>query len=149
MQRNGEYIKCLVCDTEIYVIPARKLMGRGKYCSKRCMGHGFAGRTGELSPSFKGETHTFITKNGRTPDYKYRYVRSQRRKAFAPEHIVIAEDMLGRRLKKGECVHHMDCDPLNNEKNNLVICTSGFHSKLHWAMSELYANQHFGGKGIA
>lgn len=47
------------------------------------------------------------------------------------EHCVIAESVLGRKLKKGECVHHVDGNGLNNSNSNLMICTTGYHSWLH------------------
>lgn len=47
------------------------------------------------------------------------------------EHVVIAEGVLGRRLRKGEVVHHIDQNGLNNEPSNLLICTAGYHTQLH------------------
>ena len=57
------------------------------------------------------------------------------------EHIVIAETVLGRPLKYygaghplNEVVHHIDGDKQNNCKNNLMICTHGYHVSLHMRM---------------
>jgi hypothetical protein len=62
------------------------------------------------------------------------------------EHIVIAEETLGRRLKRGECVHHLDGDKSNNRRSNLLICTNSYHRWLHERMSLLYAREHFGAR---
>src|SRR5690606_25093347 len=35
------------------------------------------------------------------------------------EHRTIYENHHGRKLNKGECIHHIDCDPYNNEIHNL------------------------------
>lgn len=37
------------------------------------------------------------------------------------EHIVVAEKILGRELKNGECVHHIDGNRKNNCEDNLMI----------------------------
>lgn len=47
------------------------------------------------------------------------------------EHCVVAETILGRKLKKGECVHHIDGNGINNANSNLMICTTSYHSWLH------------------
>lgn len=60
------------------------------------------------------------------------------------EHIIIAEQTLGRRLKRGECVHHIDGDKTNNARSNLLICTNSYHRWLHERMALLYAKEHFG-----
>jgi hypothetical protein len=59
------------------------------------------------------------------------------------EHILIAERVLGRRLKKNEVVHHINGDKTDNAHDNLLICTNGYHRWLHHRMSELYQREHF------
>jgi len=46
-------------------------------------------------------------------------------------HVVTMEAAIGRRLRKGECVHHIDGDKLNNELSNLQLMTIADHAKLH------------------
>ncbi|WP_243259146.1 HNH endonuclease signature motif containing protein [Clostridium sp. 'deep sea'] len=50
------------------------------------------------------------------------------------EHRVVAEKKLGRKLRKGEVVHHIDGDKLNNSPDNLMVFSSqeehaAWHSK--------------------
>lgn len=48
------------------------------------------------------------------------------------EHILIAEQKLGRELKDGECVHHIDENKRNNDPNNLMIFDSvSSHTSFH------------------
>lgn len=63
---------------------------------------------------------------------------------FLAEHVMVAEKALGRRLKKGELVHHIDGDGQNNQNSNLLICSTGYHTRLHGRMSYLYQRERFG-----
>ena len=54
------------------------------------------------------------------------------------EHRLIVERILGRRLRREQCVHHADGDGTNNAKSNLVVCPSTeYHHLLHRRMKSL------------
>lgn len=47
-------------------------------------------------------------------------------------HILVAEEKLGRKLKKGEVVHHVDENKLNNDPDNLIVFkTNADHAAYH------------------
>jgi len=46
-------------------------------------------------------------------------------------HRIVAEEKLGRKLKEGEIVHHLDRDKHNNKPENLLVTTASEHMKIH------------------
>lgn len=48
------------------------------------------------------------------------------------EHRVVAEQMLGRPLKRNEIVHHIDGNKHNNDPSNLQVMTQSEHIREHW-----------------
>ena len=53
------------------------------------------------------------------------------------EHRVVAEKMLGRKLRKGEIVHHKDHNKHNNSPENLEVMTQSDHVKAHMVRGKL------------
>ncbi len=48
------------------------------------------------------------------------------------EHVLIAEQAIGKHLPKGACVHHVDGNPHNNTHSNLIVCpTHAYHMLIH------------------
>lgn len=67
--------------------------------------------------------------------YKYVY-KPEHHRAFSNgvvyEHILVAEEKLGRKLNNFETVHHLDENKLNNNPDNLIVFrTSGDHTAFH------------------
>lgn len=46
-------------------------------------------------------------------------------------HVVAMEKTIGRRLRHGECVHHIDGNRANNDIHNLALVTTAGHARLH------------------
>ena len=46
-------------------------------------------------------------------------------------HRYIMEKAIGRKLKKGEVVHHIDGNTLNNNLSNLALMSNGQHTTFH------------------
>ena len=48
------------------------------------------------------------------------------------EHVAVVEAVLGRKIKQGEIVHHIDGNRSNNVNNNLMVCPSQeYHMLIH------------------
>lgn len=47
------------------------------------------------------------------------------------EHRFVAEDIVGRKLKADEIVHHIDGNKRNNSPDNLQIMTRAEHARVH------------------
>lgn len=56
--------------------------------------------------------------------------------AGKPLHKVVAEWALGRSLRPGEVVHHVDRNKLNNAPDNLAVMSSSEHARLHISAGE-------------
>ena len=59
------------------------------------------------------------------------YKMSYRNGKTDREHRFIAEDMIGRKLKTNEVVHHKDGNKRNNSPENLIVVTRSEHAKIH------------------
>jgi hypothetical protein len=133
LSRNGAFIRkknkyqstyhyhdsCMVCDEPFLGAESHKC------CSKKCAS------TGINSGTYAGE---------RTYKRGYSWLLAGER-GRVREHVLIAERILGRRLEKGECVHHINMNKLDNSNINLIICNRSYHRWLHHRMSQAWAEQ--------
>lgn len=73
--------------------------------------------------------------DGRTKrkcDSLYRYTGQREDGKMIPLHVLIVEEVLGRRLPSKAVIHHFDGNGHNNANNNLIVCPStDYHSLLH------------------
>lgn len=128
------FVKCSVCYKEFNIPPQRikRLNGNEIACSRKCMG---VLKTGKSNARYTGQKR--IYSNG----YVFVPTGIPYKKSIR-EHILIAEERLGRKLKRGEVVHHIDCDKSNNRFGNLLICTQSYHAFLHQKMAQKWAEEH-------
>lgn len=136
-------VTCDLCSAPMYRRPSTLALNKGKYCSTACRNkvHPHTGKRtvpdsmrGENNPSWKGGSYI-------EPEKGYRLIRipnhhRARANGYVLEHIVVAERILGRRLKPNEEVHHRDHDRANNEPDNLRIYDSHLE---HWTVEHLTA----------
>lgn len=104
---------CLDCGRSFVPhLSARK----GIYCSLICRQRGIskatASRRGDTL-RHTGECKTYVKRNGRH------------------EHRVVAEQKLGRPLRVGEIVHHLNGNVRDNRPGNLEVMTQSQHINLH------------------
>lgn len=81
---------------------------------------------GKKPPNYKGR----VTTLSGSRKIKYWYVYDNEGNKVR-EHRLIMENLIGRKLKDNEVVHHIDGDGLNNNLDNLMLTTISNHRKLH------------------
>lgn len=134
---------CETCSASFQRLQCQiKRPGQGRFCSCECMhewrrngsnvkckwcGSKFYRRYGEQGDS----AHQFCSRNCYS-DWRLEnatgYVKIGKRHG----HRVVAEAVLGRRLRKGEVVHHIDHDKTNNHPSNLAVMPSdSVHARCH------------------
>lgn len=52
-------------------------------------------------------------------------------KGYVFEHVLVAENFLGRKLRRDEEVHHLNFNRADNRPSNLLVLPGTQHSKLH------------------
>lgn len=119
----------LICDNckgkyNVYpsVVKWNKIRGRkNKFCSNKCRNTFFIGEK------------SYLWKGGRylAPSGYIRLLDNNERCGFRYEHRVVIEKHLGRRLKKGEQIHHINGIKTDNRIENLMVVSPKEHSKFH------------------
>lgn len=125
-EKRNQHVEraCQACGKTYSTKPSDKV----KYCSVPCMTSVSTPRLLALNILAVKETET-IEGTG------YVTVKVAGRRRRVRVHTLKAEKILGRRLKKGEGVHHWDMNKANNDNSNLLICTQEYHRWLHHQMA--------------
>lgn len=126
-------VKCDECDKVTKMPSSQYKKSEHHFCSKACRMK-YLNRT--LNPH-RMENHKTREKirmarlgTGEGKTYTKTYGRHT--------HRIVAEQMLGRPLKKGEVVHHIDGNKRNNDPSNLMVFkTQADHARWHATHKEV------------
>jgi len=151
LTKNGNYryvtkALCAQCNKSTYVDSAK--LGKYKhFCSYKCRKKFFP-VNGELNPMW-GKRHVAETrkrmslerrldknsnwKGGRS--YQSGYIMVRQKGKAVREHKLIVENVLGRKLRSNEIIHHINMDKADNRKCNLLVCDKSYHVWLHHEMA--------------
>jgi hypothetical protein len=108
-EERSEIRRCVVCLNEFKAIKGNIKRRMTLCCSRDC-----------LKKWRENNKKTFIDSAG--------YFCKDKKRL----HREAVEKFLGRKLKREECVHHIDGNKLNNDISNLQILSQSEHSKIHF-----------------
>ena len=123
--------KCRECNEDITAGKSNKY-----FCSQKCY-HLFRSKNigGALNPRYGGEK--IVDGDG----YVRIYIGYKKKRGY--EHRIILENVLNRKLKDNEVVHHINGIKNDNRNCNLLVCSNRYHNELHQKMAYLYQQEHF------
>jgi hypothetical protein len=128
---NGQFagdikieVKCRQCGDLFFIYQAWIRKGGGKYCSKKC--HDLSQRKNGVSTRDDGYVSIKIPNHPRSNKWGFVY-----------EHILAAEQKLGRALKEKEVVHHLNGNPSDNKLANICIFDSQADHAHHHAIQRI------------
>ena len=108
-------ITCLQCGKQFEIAPHRK--AAAKFCGRQC-------QNTWLSRAYAQAKGDAMRGTGK----KTKYLKEANRH----QHRIVAEKKIGRKLEKGEVVHHVDENSWNNDPDNLVVITQSIHARIHF-----------------
>lgn len=142
-------VQCDVCLEHRQIRYNSSLRDKNKHLCKNCSAKK-AGRekTGKYTAYNKGgvKNPNSILK-GSTYKNTHGYLETylglnhgfgNRKDKFVLQHRLIAELKIGRKLLKGELVHHVDNNRTNNQPDNLYVCPNiSTHRKIHSNLEDI------------
>ena len=123
MRANGKWYECPMCKKEVYRTPGQMKKSKIAYCSIECFKKVSRPRMAEMNKDLNPNRMTEETKN---KIRESRLTEPSERKTYTKrfgrhEHRIVAEEKIGRPLKPGEVVHHIDGNKQNNKPENLMV----------------------------
>ena len=118
-RQNRVPLKCICCGKVFFVKKSHRT--KRETCSDKCGGRIRSQRLLKHHP-FRKPAHLHV---------RHRYRRVEVRGRLRYEHTVVAEAILGRKLRKNEVVHHKNGDKKDNRPDNLEVLTRSEHAKHH------------------
>ena len=117
---------CDECGVEIKIPPSQFKRSKNHFCSRKCH-MVFMNR--ELNPTRMTDEVREKIRNARLGTGKS---KSYEKTYGKHTHRIVAEQKIGRKLEKGEIVHHIDGNKRNNSPCNLMVMTQSEHARLHF-----------------
>ena len=118
---------CEECGKEIFQSPAQYRRSKNHFCSRKCH---MVYMNRNLNPNrMTIEVRKKLRKSRLGSGEGKTYTKTFGRHT----HRIVAEQILGRPLKVGEIVHHIDGNKRNNDPTNLMVMTQSEHCRIHFS----------------